>query len=739
MTISKNSPTYAFRRFMQRLSSLAAGLILAATTWGVTPLVTVQTLPPDQVDAIDTISNYILRGKLKDTDLFNLFEQLNPELAKLDQAFFRNLPVRERVSTAIQLAYEANPESAEKSLAVMSKALAQEYDGIPNEPTLKKYLSIEVADPSSLEYRLPKRARAPPINVVTKVITDYQSGGGARPAHVMLQQDFRLKLNEAVELVMRHRDLDSALEHLLSQLSAPEREEWYRRQVRELSRLYSPIQYELDLKPFLPDGHKPPTINPPRPPRPAVRVASTTSARSSRYLRLLAKTYRGSAARTFARMSRGVRGFGGIVFGNKVTTGEGIPLGLETISYSPGEDPTNGVLVFRFADQTVLSSTKVHRQDAYAAHQMIYSGVELNGQLILASQEPDEGIGLVGVDNNVPYIDPGPDLIIGGSRFRVVLHPALLNLDLGWSALMVDVLPIQPTHILRQIERDTYLLTDDQRDAARLHLRRLFESMDTRGALGTWKIVDVPMTVIRRGDGDGLAVIRSADQQNDWPVGLRRSSFIEMHVIVVTDVEEFNLARLLGTENGLDELTSFDATFSDAFYRSVPMLVRASYDYKRVNDFARVLALFRWAKTKNAKFEGDPPPQPLHVETPDAIVITTDAISPVEHASLREAVRFDLSRVLLRINEIETQPRLVEVFDKLQNLEKQSLEAFRKYYEADLGSPEEETALEELETAQAEVERLVNESDKVAYWMALKEVAGALEEELVLMRAETDD
>lgn len=736
MTISKNSPTYAFRRFMQRLSSLAAGLVLAATTWGVTPLVTVQTLPPDQVDAIDTISNYILRGKLRDTDLFNLFEQLNPELAKLDQAFFRNLPVRERVNTAIQLAYVANPESAEKSLAVMSKALAQEYDGIPNEPTLKKYLSIEVADPSSLEYRLPKRARAPPSNV-TKVIADYQSGGGARPAHVMLQQDFGLKLNEAVELVMRHRDLDSALEHLLSQLSAPEREEWYRKQVRELSRVYSPIQHEPDLKPFLPDGYKPPTIDPPRPPRPAVRVASTTSARSSRYLRLLTKTYRGSAARTFARMSRGVRGFGGIVFGNKVTTGEGIPLGLESISYSPGEDPTNGVLVFRFADQTVLSSTNVHRQDAFAAHQMIYSGVELNGQLVLASQEPDEGIGLVGVDNNVPYVDPGPDRIIEGRRFRVVLHPALLNVELGWSALMVDVLPIQLTHILGQIERDTYLLTDDQRHSARQHIQRLFESMDTRTALGTWKIVDVPMTVIQR--GDGLAVIRSTDQQNDWPVGLRLSSFIEMHVIVVTDVEEFSFARLLGTENGLDEFTSFDATFSDAFYRSVPMLIRASYDYKRVNDFARVLALFRWAKTKNAKFKGDPPPQPEHVETPDAIVITTNAISPVEHASLREAVRFDLSRVLLRINEIETQPRLVEVFDKLRNLEQQSLEAFRKYYEAEVGSPEEETALEELETVQAEAERIANESEKVAYWMVLKEAAGALEEELSLMRAETDD
>jgi hypothetical protein len=78
--------------------------------------------------------------------------------------------------------------------------------------------------------------------------------------------------------------------------------------------------------------------------------------------------------------------------------------------------------------------------------------------------------------------------------------------------------------------------------------------------------------------------------------------------------------------------------FEGGFLKLLPELISQSSDYSRLNQFAAILSLFRWARQSQSQFLGDlakPPSTP----TPAGIYIATDGFSPVPGFSLEGARR----------------------------------------------------------------------------------------------------
>lgn len=94
-----------------------------------------------------------------------------------------------------------------------------------------------------------------------------------------------------------------------------------------------------------------------------------------------------------------------------------------------------------------------------------------------------------------------------------------------------------------------------------------------------------------------------------------------------------------------------DRPYADEFYRSLPDLLRASYEIRRVNQFAAALAVVRWAKGEKAGFE--PPAPPKGTPTPPAIAVTGRQVLAVGSFTDRSAKYEDLSKIEVRLEELK--------------------------------------------------------------------------------------
>jgi hypothetical protein len=153
-----------------------------------------------------------------------------------------------------------------------------------------------------------------------------------------------------------------------------------------------------------------------------------------------------------------------------------------------------------------------------------------------------------------------------------------------------------------------------------------------------------------------LRVERTPEATHPRDEQLRRQAFLGM--------QRFDLGSLFetaGDEDGDGEETR-PIGGADDFYRLVPTLVRACHDYRRVNDFAAVFALLRWARGQGATFY-DPPPRPREVPTPGSLIVADDRLEPVAELGPGGDHRHIVESLLRRLEKLATEagPTLVEL------------------------------------------------------------------------------
>lgn len=198
----------------------------------------IRKLPGVNISAIENMARYTQSGPLTADKLLKRFPSFQQPLIGLDKAHWTVLPDYQKLRVAAMMAQNSNPQSAEWYLATMSKALAQQYDSFSRERGARPYLFLNDVNPAKVSFQSPEKVRGPPIVKDTKVIAVYHKGGVPRPAYLVLKQDFRLTTDDAVNLLIKNRSFEGALESQLSKMPSSERQNWYDRQFKNLSKIY---------------------------------------------------------------------------------------------------------------------------------------------------------------------------------------------------------------------------------------------------------------------------------------------------------------------------------------------------------------------------------------------------------------------------------------------------------------------------------------------------------------------
>jgi hypothetical protein len=558
---------------------------------------------------------------------------------------WRQFPSVRKLETAYIAAENAAPNhGGYRLLALVAQDLARQYEGVRNEPSLQTYLSTPRSS-TPIRFKNPVATAATPnltpsVEAAINTLSQYcERGPGGTPQSI-LQTHFNLSPETTYHILRESSSNAEAFKRAMTYVPEKERAPLIQSLISQLARSFESVNYEPTLRPFFgPQGPEP--MSPqssPRGPRPSIPPGEMGAPRASeRYSTFVSENYSTAKSMSFSVMGEVVEGFGGIVFGNSVTADASLPK-IVTISFdnTPGTD--RGSLSYHFADGSLLSLHDVLAEDAYAAYHMVYQ--PLGGATPPA---PGTGIGLVSLLENTPSFDCDNKArkINESTKFDLVLHPALGDSDLGWAAVMVDALPIEPGLIRKRVLESK--LGDNQANA----IQNLFISMDTKSFVHNWKVVDVPMTVAA---DQGSLIVWNSSPDTSIPVGLRRTAFIEMRPMLKK---------------------GFNSGFARDFYQYVPILTKASVDYERVNAFAKVLAVVRLAKTENANFLSAPA-VPSKVPTPDAIKITDQGILPTASfvSTSANTLKSQLSKIQACANEVtDSSPALRQKVTELKKLE----------------------------------------------------------------------
>ncbi|MEO0044258.1 MAG: hypothetical protein RL329_3706 [Bacteroidota bacterium] len=247
----------------------------------------------------------------------------------------------------------------------------------------------------------------------------------------------------------------------------------------------------------------------------------------------------------FKKQIRTRGGFGGVIFGNEVIDATNLPklnyIRVIQNGYLSKEGLPLSDLEFIFEDGSEYLETLVLVEDLLAANEILFHSDYNTG----------EGIGLAGIKNPIFY-----DNLI---RWESVIHPALSNFELGWSALSVDALPIASNDMIKYVKKNNDAIDTAFQWALNSNLK-------------TWKIIDVPLVITNQ---ENKFLIERSDKS---ALEILPNAYITMHGFYA---------------NGLSEGEEVSG-----FYETIPALTQSIYEFSRINDFARTLALLRWAKEK---------------------------------------------------------------------------------------------------------------------------------------------
>jgi hypothetical protein len=684
-------------------------LALAAVIATAETNLTQQALTPAEKAAIETVAAHASSGP------DNIGQMLNGIGYNPDIPGFKAFPVVRKIEAAYLAAEQGTPGSGQLVIALLSKQIGNKYESARQDPTLRRYAALS-ADPTQLKF-VEATSRPKPGPQVTKAVAtlaDYADGNALGGPQGVLRDYFGLPADRVYDILRNSDSTAAAITKGINWVPESQRRRKLSDLVAEIDRAYDgaamteaslneyrpkPTETKVPAKPagekpqnkddqkphdnvlspIHDAGNHPPNghfwspddpLNPYTPPNPASPGGggggaggggsgeSLSMANEGRgeenFGNFVGNRYtNGSSEFTprdggggtppieaveqgvFEAIVEGEGGFGGIVFGNRVveTPGLGKLVSLTWIPAPDDEGQQTGRIVFDFQQASQGATTLVHRfygpvllEDAYAAYRIVYSHEGLpewsNGQ----------GIGIMSLYDREDYIDCDANRPANHSVYwRSLLNPALLNTDLGKSAETVDSLPIVPNKFAAMIAGDD--TSELSRDVGRWLMT----------TPGTWKFIDRPMVIGSIGERITIRPTPRTNLPGD-----------ETRFIDVRPFEEDPLVALL---QSLEK--SRESPFTAGFARLFPQIVRGSHEFSRINGFAPVLALFRWAKLSNATVMGSFP-VPVRIPTPEALLIAGSTIVPAKDLppnQIRELDRANIDKCLSAITAVLPAPQ----------------------------------------------------------------------------------
>ena len=296
------------------------------------------------------------------------------------------------------------------------------------------------------------------------------------------------------------------------------------------------------------------------------------------YDQFVKKYYPDAKSKTFIKMTSRAEGFGGVVFGSAIHIDNRLPV-IKAVEWVPQtadrmRKTDRGSLNFSFEDGTKRSIHNLFKEDVYAAFRIIYTN-------IIAYQE-GEGIGLVGMEGQISFPD-------STSRWNIVIHPGIEQLELSRIALSVDALPIAYNELFVR----TLTANMGQGEMIKNQIVQDFKTY-IENQPDNWKIIDVPVDILPDGLF-GLTVIPK-EKTSEEAIYLSMQGF-------------------WANEHTTKEVT--------AFKRLMPVLIQSIEEINRLNTLAKTLALLRWAYKDKADFLNPPAPD-LAFQLPLSVQVTAD-------------------------------------------------------------------------------------------------------------------
>lgn len=300
--------------------------------------------------------------------------------------------------------------------------------------------------------------------------------------------------------------------------------------------------------------------------------------------------YSSSASRTHAAVMQRAGGGGGVIAGASVTSTIGKPLQIATdmapytVCDASGTQ-AKGMVSVRTSKGS-YTYPNVRCDVMLAVRNIVYGVNGINGwqpgdAIILAT------IDTAGLYRTYPAYAPadGNPLKLG-RRHRMLLHPALIDLDIGRAVALLDLWPSASQLIFRATNED----------------KKVAHWLSTRHAV-TWKWSDSPTIVSAIGTTISITPAH-------------RTNMLSLREFSEHEVTQERLQELFGT------LPGNHGRLSITFDEAMPVLMRHIPDFSRAEELLTVLALFRWARQEGAILGNTTirlrSPRPM---TPDTIIV----------------------------------------------------------------------------------------------------------------------
>jgi hypothetical protein len=450
------------------------------------------------------------------------------------------------------------------------------------------------------------------IKAIKAISGFLESGVLGTPQSIMVHYA-GLTYDEAFAILESSASTEAALQAAIATLPEDRRTSALRAMVTEAVRVNSALRYEDSLAALFPPAPRPPDDSGPgpgfQPPSgnggggvgggggsgsSGKRPVSTAEVEGA-FDELVRKSYPNAKSKSYEEMKINDGGFGGIVFGNRVSRALGTPP-IKLLSFKSGSSEL-GALKVAFDDGTEAILPNVTLEEAWSAHELIFARVANQKQW-----SPGEGIGLTGLEYSCR---PGflktisVNFTKAADHERVVLNPVLKDSNLGWSAIATDIRARYPAVLAASIAAQ--MQKQGLNSAASSDVRRLVLRTFTNVPELGWKVMDVPLEM---SVNNSSVIFTRPDPDEKFPLGLRRAAYLEMF-----------------PKN--DQLVK---TFPDRFYELLPLLSSSFPEYRKLNHFAVVLALVRLTRIDGGLF-----PEPTGTRktspTPEYIVYQNGTIA----------------------------------------------------------------------------------------------------------------
>lgn len=320
------------------------------------------------------------------------------------------------------------------------------------------------------------------------------------------------------------------------------------------------------------------------------------------------QAYRSQGSKAFRASVGRAGGRGGVIAGANVYTSLGqfqslhveIPAGVSC--ESPGVVRPKGRIVVRTADGASYQMIGIDCDILAAATGLVFKDFG-NG-----FWRSGEAIGLASIDTEsltrtFPYFLPASGEPSGlGTRHRILLHPALVDLDVGRSVAFLDLWPSAGVSLMESTTGSS-------------SVARWLTSLD-RGAVATWKWIDRPADITA--DGNALRVVPRGRTHM-----LAFRTFTEQELIAEQKACDQKLPGHSAQKCTSLTETGNAGSVSDSFDRAASVLIRRNSDFAKAEQLMRVLAVFKQARIHGVtEVRGEIPLARPRAKTPTYLILS---------------------------------------------------------------------------------------------------------------------